>query len=159
MLSNTCFSWCNIPEFVVHIRIPWYILSANKDTSEASVPGSGQVELITLKILLSKSFVIFLILFFSSYSWTGFAKKSNTTDATKCIRNGLDVRSQQVLLPIVRWVLLTQYLVFCVMFWQPIFICLSIFASGHCIVCPFTISSFWLLLWYLRTVHAVMGYT
>jgi hypothetical protein len=35
------------------------------------------------------------------------------------------------------------------MFWQLIFICLSIFASGHCIVCPSTISSFWLLLWYL----------
>ena len=74
MLSNTCFSWSNIPEFVVHIGI----LSDNKDTSE---PSSGQVELITLKILLSKSFLI-VILFSSSYSWIGFATKSNTTDAT-----------------------------------------------------------------------------
>ena len=46
------------------------------------------------------------------------------------------------------WVLVTRSLVLCVMFCRSLFVILSFFSFGHCVVYPSSIYVFWLNLWF-----------
>ena len=54
--------------------------------------------------------------------------------------------------PVFSSVRVTRSFVFCVMFCRSLssVICFSL---GHCVACPSSIFGFWLLLWYLQTLH------